>query len=109
MIPSIQTFQPEIARALLGVFFDIDDTLTTRGKIGSDAYQALWAVTESGLKAVAIKGRPVRWCDHIARMWPLWIKAQSTKSMRFSRNMGQRLRCPPSMSTAGLEATTNWV
>jgi HAD superfamily hydrolase (TIGR01484 family) len=71
MIPSIQTFQPEIARTLLGVFFDIDDTLTTRGKIASDAYRALWALTDSGLKAVAITGRPAGWCDHIARMWPV--------------------------------------
>ncbi len=71
MIPSIQTFQPEIARNLSGLFFDIDDTFTTRGKIPSRAYQALWALKESGLRVVPITGRPAGWCDHIARMWPV--------------------------------------
>lgn len=71
MIPSIQMLPPETARNLLGVFFDIDDTFTTHGKIGSNAYQALWALKESSLKVIPITGRPAGWCDHIARMWPV--------------------------------------
>jgi len=71
MIPSIQTLPFEIARNLLGVFFDIDDTFTTHGKIRSAAYEALWALKESGLRVVPITGRPAGWCDHIARMWPV--------------------------------------
>ncbi len=71
MISPIQTLQVETAKNLLGILFDIDDTFTTHGKIGSAAYQALWALKESGLKAVPITGRPAGWCDHIARMWPV--------------------------------------
>lgn len=57
--------------SLSGVFFDIDDTLTTRGKIHAPAFAALWKMKEKGLRVVAITGRPAGWCDHIARMWPV--------------------------------------
>jgi HAD superfamily hydrolase (TIGR01484 family) len=71
MIPSIQTLRAETARSLSGVFFDIDDTFTTRGRIRAIAYQSLWGLKESGLWVVPITGRPAGWCDHIARMWPV--------------------------------------
>jgi len=71
MIPPIRTIRPEIAKSLSGVFFDIDDTFTSFGKILPDAYQSLWELKNSGLKVVPITGRPAGWCDHIARMWPV--------------------------------------
>lgn len=71
MISSIETLPAGRAKRLLGVFFDIDDTFTSQGKILGSAYQALWALKESGLKVVPITGRPAGWCDHIARMWPV--------------------------------------
>jgi HAD superfamily hydrolase (TIGR01484 family) len=71
MIPSIQTLGTETARSILGVFFDIDDTFTTAGKIPPVAFQALWALKDAGLRVIPITGRPAGWCDHIARMWPV--------------------------------------
>ena len=71
MMTPIQELRPEIAEALEGVFFDIDDTFTTHGKIGPDPFQALWSLKDAGLRAVPITGRPAGWCDHIARMWPV--------------------------------------
>jgi hypothetical protein len=71
MVPSIRQFDPEAARGLEGVFFDIDDTFTTHGKIPAAAFRALWDLKEAGLKVVPITGRPAGWCDHIARMWPV--------------------------------------
>lgn len=67
----IREFRPEVAKTLLGVFFDIDDTFTTHGKIGPEPFQALWSLKEAGLRTVPITGRPAGWCDHIARMWPV--------------------------------------
>jgi HAD superfamily hydrolase (TIGR01484 family) len=71
MIPSIQALPAEAARNLLGVFFDIDDTFTSHGRISSAAFQALWALRALNLRIVPITGRPAGWCDHIARMWPV--------------------------------------
>lgn len=53
------------------LLFDIDDTLTTHGRLTAQAYAALERWTASGRVAVAITGRPAGWCDHIARMWPV--------------------------------------
>jgi HAD superfamily hydrolase (TIGR01484 family) len=54
-----------------GVFADIDDTLTTDGKLTAEAYAALASLHGAGLLVVPITGRPAGWCDHIARMWPV--------------------------------------
>ncbi|MHC1726059.1 MAG: HAD-IIB family hydrolase [Syntrophobacteraceae bacterium] len=70
-IDSIRELDSDTARNFEGVFFDIDDTFTTNGKIPASAFQALWALKGSGLKVVPITGRPAGWCDHIARMWPV--------------------------------------
>ena len=50
---------------------DIDDTLTTHGKLTAEAYAALERVHRAGLRVVPVTGRPAGWCDHIARMWPV--------------------------------------
>jgi HAD superfamily hydrolase (TIGR01484 family) len=71
MIPSIQTMSSDSAKSLMGVFFDIDDTLTTSGKIPAVSYRALWDLRDAGLRVVPITGRPAGWCDHIARLWPV--------------------------------------
>jgi HAD superfamily hydrolase (TIGR01484 family) len=53
------------------VLFDIDDTLTTGGRLTCEAYGALEDLNRAGVAMVAITGRPAGWCDHIARMWPV--------------------------------------
>lgn len=57
--------------AMEGLFLDIDDTLTTDGRLPAHAYAALEALHDAGLLVVPITGRPAGWCDHIARMWPV--------------------------------------
>ena len=54
-----------------GVLTDIDDTLTTHGRLTPRAYAALARLQDAGRLVVPITGRPAGWCDHIARMWPV--------------------------------------
>ena len=56
---------------VVAVLADIDDTLTTEGRLTADAYRALERLHDAGLAVVPITGRPAGWCDHIARMWPV--------------------------------------
>ena len=58
-------------RAIRGVLTDIDDTLSTRGRISAAAYAAMERLHDAGRLVIAITGRPAGWCDHIARMWPV--------------------------------------
>jgi HAD superfamily hydrolase (TIGR01484 family) len=53
------------------VLLDIDDTLTTDGKLTAPAYEALERLKRAGKRVVPVTGRPAGWCDHIARMWPV--------------------------------------
>lgn len=59
------------AAGIIGVLTDIDDTLTTEGKLTAAAYAALERLQAAGLKVIPVTGRPAGWCDHIARMWPV--------------------------------------
>lgn len=76
--PALDPLQPLAqARAFgagqpwLGVFTDIDDTLTTDGAITPDALQALADLKAAGLHVVAITGRPVGWSEPFAVQWPV--------------------------------------
>jgi HAD superfamily hydrolase (TIGR01484 family) len=60
-----------VAAGIHTLFSDIDDTLTTEGRLTVEAYAALAALRDAGLRVVLVTGRPAGWCDHIARMWPV--------------------------------------
>jgi HAD superfamily hydrolase (TIGR01484 family) len=53
------------------VLLDIDDTLTTAGKLTAQAYAAMESLQRAGKRVIPVTGRPAGWCDHIARMWPV--------------------------------------
>ena len=53
------------------VLTDIDDTLTSDGKLKSNAYEAMERLSNYGYKVIPVTGRCAGWCDHIARMWPV--------------------------------------
>jgi len=56
---------------IIGVFTDIDDTLTTDGAITADALQALGELKAAGLQVIPITGRPVGWSTPFALAWPV--------------------------------------
>jgi HAD superfamily hydrolase (TIGR01484 family) len=59
------------AAAVHTLITDVDDTLTTDGRLTAAAYSALEQLQQAGLRIVVTTGRPAGWCDHIARMWPV--------------------------------------
>ncbi|MEP7180820.1 MAG: HAD-IIB family hydrolase [Betaproteobacteria bacterium] len=60
-----------VRRAIRGVLTDIDDTLSTHGRLTAGAYAAMERLRAAGKLVIPITGRPAGWCDHIARMWPV--------------------------------------
>ncbi len=75
-----------------GVCLDIDETLSTRGKLTSEAYEALWALNQSGFAVVPITGRPAGWCDQIARFWPVDAVVGENGAFTFFMQKGVRRR-----------------
>lgn len=74
-----------------GVLTDIDDTLTTAGRLTAAAYTALERLHEAGLLVIPITGRPAGWCDHIARMWPVDAVVGENGAFYFRYDAEQRL------------------
>jgi HAD superfamily hydrolase (TIGR01484 family) len=74
MTPPLQpldSFPAAAARALRVVMTDIDDTITTDGRLEAAAYAALERLAAAGIAVVPVTGRPAGWCDMIARFWPV--------------------------------------
>ena len=71
MMKPLADFSLEARRAIHGVLCDIDDTLSTEGRITAEAYSAMQQLQQAGLLVIPVTGRPAGWCDHIARMWPV--------------------------------------
>ncbi|MDX1605420.1 MAG: HAD-IIB family hydrolase [Candidatus Competibacterales bacterium] len=61
----------ETLRGLRGVFTDLDETLTTNGRLRAATYDALERLDDAGLMIVPVTGRPAGWCDLIVRTWPV--------------------------------------
>ncbi|TAG24637.1 MAG: HAD-IIB family hydrolase [Burkholderiales bacterium] len=79
----------EARRQIIGVFTDIDDTLTTDGAITDDALQALHDLKAAGLHVIAITGRPVGWSEPFATVWPVdAIVAENGSVALFKRKKG---------------------
>ncbi|HZQ61595.1 MAG TPA: HAD-IIB family hydrolase [Casimicrobiaceae bacterium] len=77
-----------------GVLMDIDDTITTQGKLTAEAYTALERLKRAGLLVIPVTGRPAGWCDHIARMWPVdgVVGENGALSMRYDEASGKLVR-----------------
>mgnify|MGYP001343649521 CR=1 FL=1 len=74
------------------VFCDIDDTLTTEGKLTAPAYEALWKLDEAGINVIPVTGRPAGWCEMIARQWPVHGVVGENGGLYFRHAKGQMLR-----------------
>jgi HAD superfamily hydrolase (TIGR01484 family) len=89
---TMSELDPRACSDLIGIFTDIDDTLTTDGRIVPEAFLALGRARDAGLRVIPVTGRPAGWVDHIARMWPvdavvgenggLWFRMAGGKMVR---------------------------
>ena len=109
-------FPVEQRGRIRGVLTDIDDTLTTHGRLFAASFGALERLRDAGLLVIPVTGRPAGWCDHIARMWPVdavvgengafWFRHDSKAGKLVKRyvvsgmergrrtRVGSRARCP---------------
>ena len=67
----INTIPTEALKRVRVLLTDIDDTLTTDGRLTADAYGAMERLESACIAVAPVTGRPAGWCDHIARMWPV--------------------------------------
>ena len=93
-----------VRRRVRGVFTDIDDTLTTHGKLTAVAYAALERLQRAGRLVIAVTGRPAGWCDHIARMWPVDAIVGENGALAMRYDHATRTLCRRFMTDAATRA-----
>ena len=115
MLP-LKEFPRTLAGAVHTVFSDIDDTITSDGKLTPIAYAAMDDLQRAGLRVILITGRPAGWCDHIARMWPVdavvgengafycWHDAAAHK-LRYRHLLGEAERAATATKLAAVRDT----
>ena len=81
--------ESEAARVRL-VLTDIDDTLTSEGRLPADAYRAVEDLSAAGFVVAPITGRPAGWCDLIARIWPVAGIVGENGALYFSYDRASR-------------------
>jgi HAD superfamily hydrolase (TIGR01484 family) len=92
----LASLEPGTARALRGLLFDLDDTLLSHGTLTRAAYGALWDMRDSGLRLVAVTGRPSGWGEVLVRQWPVdgaVTENGAVHVVREGRGVALRERC----------------
>jgi HAD superfamily hydrolase (TIGR01484 family) len=67
----IQELDARCASKIKYILCDIDDTITTKGKLPAESYTAMWKLHDAGYHVIPVTGRPAGWCDLIIREWPV--------------------------------------
>ncbi len=99
----LDTWPREARHQIIGVFTDIDDTLTTDGAITPDALQALHDLKAAGLHVIAITGRPVGWSEPFALEWPVdAIVAENGSVALFKDNSLSQISHSPLHNVRGM-------
>ncbi|MFO1268488.1 MAG: HAD-IIB family hydrolase [Rubrivivax sp.] len=96
-----------VARAVHTVLTDIDDTVSSEGRLTGAAYAALERLHDAGLRVVPVTGRPAGWCDHIARFWPVdAVVGENGAFYMWHDRAGGTLRTRHWLDEAGRRAST---
>lgn len=98
--PRPQALEQMPAEALDGLLTDIDDTLTTEGKLQASAYTALERLRAAGLKIVPVTGRSAGWAHMILKTWPVDAVVAESGGLYLARDphsarLRQVLHAPP--------------
>lgn len=67
----IKELDADRASKIKYILCDIDDTITTNGKLPAESYTAMWKLHDAGYNVIPVTGRPAGWCDLIVREWPV--------------------------------------
>jgi HAD superfamily hydrolase (TIGR01484 family) len=88
-MPSLLPLTKLDASGIVGVFTDVDDTLTWDGQLDGATYQALESLSAAGLKVIPVTGRSSGWGHMMMSSWPIdAVVAESGGSFLFRNDKG---------------------
>ena len=68
---SLSNIPIEDVTKIKAILFDLDGTFVSDDILESSTYRSLEKLHDSGVKTIAVTGRPAGWCDLMARWWPI--------------------------------------
>jgi HAD superfamily hydrolase (TIGR01484 family) len=70
--PALPPFvQMSDLKGIVGLFTDVDDTLTRDGKLSPETFATLWQLRAAGLPVVPVTGRSYGWAHMMLAQWPI--------------------------------------
>ncbi|MCH3918717.1 MAG: haloacid dehalogenase [Spirochaetia bacterium] len=69
---SLDTFPSSSLEGIEYILTDVDDTITTKGKLLPVALEALWKFYDAGYKVICVTGGSAGWADVYLRQWPIF-------------------------------------
>jgi HAD superfamily hydrolase (TIGR01484 family) len=70
-MPSLLPLNKLDASNIVGVFTDVDDTLTWDGQLDGATYQAIESLSSAGFKIIPVTGRSSGWGHMMMTSWPI--------------------------------------
>ncbi len=67
----ISALTSQEANAVKFLFTDVDDTITSDGKLRPPALQALYQLQRAGIRTICVTGGSAGWADTYLRQWPI--------------------------------------
>lgn len=83
MPPHFSSSAVDARRACTRLFFDVDDTLTHKGRLPEVAVRALYRAQQAGLSLCAVTGRSFAWGEMLVRLFPLDAVVAETGACAF--------------------------
>ena len=101
-------FSPEEKSRIKYVISDVDDTITSGGRLLPEALAALYSIKESGRRIILLTGGSAGWADVYARQWPVdGVIAESGALMILNDNGVISYRTNPVIDEASYTAQKN--
>ena len=91
--------------ALEGVDFvltDVDDTLTTGGRLAARTLEALERLGEAGVRVIPVTAASAGWCSLMIHMWPVAAVIAENGGLYFAHREGGIARCYWDKAESGL-------
>ncbi len=101
---NFNNIKQKTAKKIKYILCDIDDTITTEGKLSAAAYEALWKLYDNNIHVIPVTGRPAGWCDMIIRQWPVRAVVGENGAFVFYFDNGQLKKFThPSVATGDIQ------
>jgi len=101
---SVKNLRGDEASLVSFLLTDVDDTITTEGKLRPVALQALYALQAAGIRTICVTGGSAGWGDTYLRQWPVEAVLSESGAVCLYRDHGAiRKYVHPSIVQEGYE------